>query len=175
MTIYSLDILLFLFGTSLLFHVQFWLFGIQMSNCSALFFVFKETVYFPWTFFYFLRVWGRTAFFGFLLQGIWRYLPLLLVGPEGMWTRWKFSFKLPWEPGTLPCGPLPGCLGKSAPLWKFDRSDPVPVPRPGFQRLCTLPVSGTLSVPREQAQVRFPGNERPWWRQRSQLSQPRPT
>ena len=26
MTIYSLDILLFLFGTSLLFHVQFWLF-----------------------------------------------------------------------------------------------------------------------------------------------------
>ena len=32
MTIYSLDVLLFLFGTSLLFHVQFFLTCIQISQ-----------------------------------------------------------------------------------------------------------------------------------------------
>ena len=32
MTIYSLDVLLFLFGTSLLFHVQFFLTCIQVSQ-----------------------------------------------------------------------------------------------------------------------------------------------
>ena len=35
MTIYSLDVLLFLFGTSLLFHVQFFLTCIQVSQAAG--------------------------------------------------------------------------------------------------------------------------------------------